>query len=49
MENSYVDIGTQRVLEHTTTPDNSFWLLKKTGRNQALDPAFTFFLLITRK
>ena len=29
MENSYVDIGTQRVLEHTTTSVNSFWLLKK--------------------
>ena len=29
MENLYVDIGTQRVLEHTTTSVNSFWLLKK--------------------
>ena len=49
MENSYVDIGTQRVLEHTTIPVNSFRLLKKAGRDQALEPVFTFFLLITRK
>ena len=39
-----MDIGTQRVLEHTTISVNSFWLLKKAGGDQALDPVFTFFL-----
>ena len=49
MENLYVDIGTQRVLKNTTTSVNSFWLSKKAGGDQALDPLFTFLLLITRK
>ena len=43
MENLYVNIGTQRVLEYTTTSVNPFWLLKQAGGDQALHPVFTSF------
>ena len=44
MENLYVNIGTQRVLEYTTTSVNPFWLLKQAVGTKHFIQSSHFFI-----